>query len=178
MVVVICSLLQHRDLPLAASTSHYWLDQSRIPLILDLHYAHWKLIHCGSMGWLISDQWPARHNPGCIYIYNATAIWWGDVLTAVDHGLMLWVVVAVVVVVTGGAPERDWVVDSFPARHLHRTGPRPPPAAMTRHIIPRHTPQHIQPGHHVPRQCTTDSIVQSNTPSTSRAKSPHHYRTS
>ena len=28
-------------------------------------------------------------------------------LTAVDHGLMLWVVVAVVVVVTGGAPERD-----------------------------------------------------------------------
>ena len=31
-------------------------------------------------------------------------------LTAVDHGLMLWVVVAVVVVVvvvTGGAPERN-----------------------------------------------------------------------
>ena len=29
-------------------------------------------------------------------------------LTAVDHGLMLWVVaVVVVVVVTGGAPERD-----------------------------------------------------------------------
>ena len=28
-------------------------------------------------------------------------------LTAVDHGLMLWVAVVVVVVVTGGAPERD-----------------------------------------------------------------------
>ena len=28
-------------------------------------------------------------------------------LTAVDHGLMLWVVAVVVVVVTGGAPERD-----------------------------------------------------------------------